>query len=138
MTEERCIFCEIIAGAIPAAVVYEDEESIAFLDITPINQGHVLVVPKHHSRNIFDARHETLAPLMRSVQKIAHAVRAGTGAEGINIHMNNESAAGQAVFHTHIHIIPRFHEDGIIMWKGHPYSDGEMQKLATQIKTALL
>ncbi len=137
MTDERCIFCEIISGAIPAAIVYEDENTIAFLDITPVNKGHALVVPKEHSRNIFDAHSETLAHLMPVAQKIARAIQKTTGAEGINIHMNNEPAAGQAVFHTHVHVIPRFHEDGITMWKGHPYSDGEMKKLADKIKTAL-
>lgn len=137
MTEEHCIFCEIISGAIPAAVVYEDDGTIAFLDMMPVNKGHALVVPKKHSRNIFDASHETLAYLMPVAQKIARAVQKGTGAEGINIHMNNEPAAGQVVFHIHIHVIPRFHKDGITMWKGRPYLDGEMQRLASQIKTAL-
>jgi len=137
MTEERCLFCEIVSGAIPAAVVYEDDATIAFLDIAPIGTGHTLIVPKQHSRNIFDASHETLGNLISIAQKIAHAIQKTTGAEGVNIHMNNEEVAGQAVFHTHIHVIPRFREDEIIQWKGHPYPDGEMKKVAEKIKMAL-
>lgn len=137
MMEEKCIFCEIISRAIPAATVYEDEETIAFMDITPVNKGHVLIVPKEHARNIFDASHETLAHLMPVAQKISRAVQKATGAEGINIHMNNESPAGQAVFHIHIHAIPRFREDGIVMWKGHPYPNGEMEGIAKRIKGVL-
>lgn len=136
MTDERCIFCEIISGAVPAALVYEDEKTISFLDIAPVHKGQALVVPKKHSKNIFDATDETLSYLMPIAKKIARAIQKTTGAEGINIHMNNEPAAGQSVFHTHIHVIPRFREDGITMWKGHSYPNGEMQKMAERIKQA--
>jgi len=138
MSEDRCIFCEIVSGTIPASTVYEDDVFIAFLDITPVNHGHVLIVPKVHSRNIFDADDTVLSGLFPIAKKIASAVVAAIGAEGVNIHMNNEPPAGQAVFHSHIHVIPRFREDAIEMWKGHPYPEGMMEDIASKIKTALL
>lgn len=138
MTEERCIFCEIISGAIPASIVYNDSTTIAFLDIAPVNKGQVLVVPKEHSRNILDATDMTLSSLMPIVKKISIGIKKAIGAEGINIHMNNEPVAGQSVFHTHIHVIPRFREDGITMWKGHPYPEEEMEKMKEKIQSVFL
>ncbi len=132
-----CLFCKIVAGEIPAEKIYEDEQVLAFLDITPVSNGHILLVPKIHSRNLFDAGDETLASLLPLAKKIATAVKHAVGAEGVNIHINNEPAAGQMIFHTHLHIIPRFREDGLHLWKGQPYPDGEMQTIASKIKTAL-
>lgn len=133
----NCLFCKIIGGEIPAEKIYEDEQTLAFLDITPVNKGHTLVVPKKHSRNLFDADDSTLASLLPAAKKIAHALQKSIGAEGVNININNEPSAGQVIFHTHIHVIPRFREDELHLWKGHPYSDGEMQITASQIKNAL-
>jgi histidine triad (HIT) family protein len=135
MTE--CIFCKIINGEISAARIYEDEHTYAFLDINPTNPGHTLVVPKKHFRNIFDTPEDTLARIMSTAKKIAPAIKSGTEADAINLIMNNERAAGQLVYHTHLHVIPRFEDDGFRHWKGTPYKEGEIDKVAEKITTML-
>jgi len=129
-----CIFCKIIAGEIPSSKIYEDQNSFAFLDITPINPGHTLLIPKKHSRNIFDTDDEVLKQLAPKIKKLSTAIRDGVGADGINIQINNEPIAGQVVFHIHIHIIPRFENDGIKPWKGKEYDKGEMEEISNKIK----
>src|SRR3989344_4723281 len=105
------IFSKIIAREIPADIVYEDELVLAFLDITPVNYGHTLVVPKEHYINAIDAAPETLAHMMKVAQKIAQALKKSGLADGVNLVMNNETAAGQEVFHAHLHVIPRLVDD---------------------------
>ena len=101
------IFAKILRGEIPCHKVYEDEHTLAFMDVMPQADGHTLVIPKAPSRNILDADPAALGPLMRSVQKIANAVRKAFNAEGILIKQFNEPAAGQTVYHLHIHVLPR-------------------------------
>ncbi len=133
-----CLFCKIIAGEIPNTKVYEDENTYAFMDITPVIPGHVLMVPKEHSRNIFDASDEVLSKIAPVLKKISRAVKDATGSDGINVHENNEPASGQVVFHLHFHIIPRFENDGLKMWHGREYSSpAEMSELAEKIKKEL-
>lgn len=132
------IFLKIIRGEIPSHKIYEDDETFAFLDINPHNKGHALVVPKKQYRNILDLPEETLCNMMRAVRKLAPAIRATVGADGINIGMNNEHAAGQEVFHAHIHIIPRFENDGIYQPAKHiTYADGEIEKIADEVREHL-
>lgn len=136
--EEKTIFEKIIAGEVPATKVYEDEHTLAFLDIAPNNIGHTLVIPKKHSRNLLVMEPEDVTSLALSVQKIAQAVKKATNADGINIHQNIEPAAGQVVFHTHIHVIPRFKGDGFTHWKGaRGYAEGEADAVAQKIKESL-
>lgn len=113
-----CIFCKIITGEIPADKVYEDSEWLAVLDINPVNLGHTLLLPKEHHRNLFDLPTELLTKLGPVLQKLAQAIKDGTGADGLNIGWNNEPAAGQIVFHSHVHLIPRFEGDGFAHWHG--------------------
>lgn len=135
MKDENCIFCKIVAEEIPSHKIYEDDKFIAFLDIKPVNIGHSLVVPKKHCINIFDTDAETLAGAMKVAKKIAAKLKTVTGAEGINIHMNNEESAGQAVFHTHIHVIPRYTGDGFAHWSGaRGYNPGEGEDLVEKLK----
>ncbi len=101
------IFAKILRGEIPCHKVYEDEATIAFMDVMPQADGHTLVVPKAASRNLLDADPETFDSLMRAVQKVAAAAKAAFAAEGILIKQFNEPAAGQTVFHLHVHILPR-------------------------------
>lgn len=109
-----CIFCKIIAGEIPASKVYEDEQVLAFLDITQVTKGHTLVVPKKHYRNVLDMDAQEAAELFSAVPIIARQLKEKLGASGLNILNNNEEAAGQTVFHTHIHLLPRFDQtDGL-------------------------
>ncbi len=129
-----CIFCKIVAGVIPSFKVYEDEKALAFLDINPVNPGHTLVIPKEHYRNIHDTPDELLGDLISIAKKVATKQKEVLGAEGINISMNNESASGQLVFHTHIHIMPRYSSDGFKPWHGTPYKEGEIEKMKEKLK----
>lgn len=107
------IFAKIIAGQIPCEKLYEDNDVIAFMDIMPQSDGHCLVVPKAPSRNLLDADPINFAPLLSNVQRIARAAQVGLQADGITIMQFNEAAAGQTVFHLHVHIIPRY--DGVAL-----------------------
>jgi len=106
------IFAKIIRGEIPCEKVYEDDEVLAFMDVMPQAEGHVLVIPKKGGRNILDTAPEVLSALILRVQKLARAVKAGMGAEGITLNQFNEPAGGQSVYHIHFHVIPR--------WEGVP------------------
>ena len=133
-----CLFCKIIKGEIPSTKVYEDEHSYAFLNIKPINPGHTLLVPKKHFANLYEMPDEVLANLAPTIKKLAIAVKKAVGADGINIGMNNDSAAGQLVFHAHIHIMPRFKNDGHEHWHGTPYkNDAEIKTVAENIVSKL-
>jgi histidine triad (HIT) family protein len=101
------VFAKILRGEIPCHKVHEDAHTLAFMDVMPQADGHTLVIPKQPSRNLLDADAAALGPLMASVQKVAKAVRQAFGAEGILIQQFNEGAAGQTVFHLHVHILPR-------------------------------
>jgi histidine triad (HIT) family protein len=132
--EESCIFCKIAGKEIPAQMVYEDANTLAFLDINPNNHGHTLVIPKHHFENIYTLPQEALCQVMLTVQKIALAVKTAAQADGINISMNNESAAGQEVFHAHIHVIPRHESDEFPHFPHRAYIGDEMKQVAEKIK----
>lgn len=101
------IFAKILRGEIPCHKVYEDEHTLAFMDVMPQADGHTLVIPKAASRNLLDAEPASLGQLMAAVQKVANAVRRAFSAEGILIQQFNEPAAGQTVFHLHFHVLPR-------------------------------
>jgi histidine triad (HIT) family protein len=103
---EPCTFCKIVRKEAPASPVYEDDKVIAFLSIQPINIGHTLVVPKKHYENIYEMPEEEVAHLYKIVKKVAYAVKNAISAEGIRIVQNNGEAAGQIIFHLHVHIIP--------------------------------
>ena len=132
-----CIFCKIIAGDIPSLKVYEDESVLAFLDIRPVHPGHTLVIPKEHSKNIFDVSEGAWAAVQKAVRMLAVAIEKGVGADGVNINMNNRPDAGQLVDHTHVHIIPRIKGDGLKLWPQRPYQEGEADRVAEKIRKAL-
>lgn len=131
------MFMKIIRREIPADIVYEDAATLAFLDARPASPGHTLVVPKKPFRNIFDIDDETLAAVWRTIRKIAPAVMKAVDAEGLNINSNNEAAAGQIVFHYHVHIVPRYANDGHELFRGKPYPAGESALVAEKIRQAL-
>lgn len=122
-----------------AGFIYEDDDTFAFLDITPNSPGHTLVIPKKPFQNIFDADDATIAAVMRTVRKIATAIKASGLGEGVNIIFNNEAAAGQAVFHMHAHVIPRNTGDGnwYDSWPHAHYAPGESDKIAEKIRATL-
>jgi histidine triad (HIT) family protein len=136
-TQQECIFCKIVSGSIPAVKFYEDDEILGFMDIHPNTRGHALVIPKDHVENIYGLTAEISARLMIAVQKISVAIKNAVDADGINIVMNNESAAGQIIWHAHMHVIPRYNEDEGYIGKKHTYIAGEMEEIANKIKTEL-
>lgn len=107
---ENCIFCQIIDGHIPSSKIYEDDDVLAFLDISQTTSGHSLLVPKKHTRNLLEISDDASSTLFRHLPKIARGLQTATQANGMNIIANSEEAAGQTVFHTHIHLIPRYDE----------------------------
>lgn len=107
---EHCTFCEILKNEKTASYVYEDNGTIAILDIRPINEGHTLVIPKKHYENLYEIPDEEVAYLFKIVKKVASAVKKGINADGISIFQNNGRAAGQVIFHVHVHIVPRYEE----------------------------
>ncbi len=124
-----CIFCKILNNEIPSTKLYEDEGVYAFLDIRPISKGHALVVPKRHSETFLDMASEDIDSLFKTTQKVATAVMEAMNADGFNIGMANFPAAGQSVPHSHVHIIPRFSDDGLKHWSGGESNDlEEIQK----------
>ncbi|HAS84522.1 MAG TPA: HIT family protein [Candidatus Yonathbacteria bacterium] len=133
-----CLFCKIIAGEIPSTKVYEDDTVLAFLDIHPVNIGHTLVIPKTHHANLYETPDDDLAHMIAVVKKLSIAVKGALSADGINIEMNNDPVAGQIIFHTHLHIVPRFEGDGFTHWHGsRGYNEGEANKVAEKIKDSL-
>ena len=110
----KCIFCAIAAKRAPAAIVYESADALAFLDIHPVVQGHTLVIPKTHCRNLFDLDDECGIAVMHASRVVARALRAAFNADGLTVLQSNERAGGQAVFHYHAHLAPRFIHDGLM------------------------
>ena len=133
-----CVFCKIVRGELPSFKVYEDEDTIAFLDIRPVNAGHTLVAPKKHSHNIFDIAPEDWAATTEAVRKLAIAIEKGLNADGVNIAMNNREHAGQIIDPPHVHIIPRFKGDGLKLMPQRIYQDGEAEASAGKIRAELL
>lgn len=134
---EDCIFCKIIRGEIPATKVYEDEDTLAFLDINPAAKGHTLVTSKDHHETINDTPNDLLFRLIASVKKVAIALESLNG--GANIIQNNKKEAGQLVPHIHFHVIPREVGDNINIgvWKAGKYREGEMEETASKIRRLL-
>ena len=132
---ESCVFCKVVSGNIPAEKIYEDQDTLAFFDIHPVNPGHILVISKQHHTNLYDLPSHLLSSAIATVQKIATAL--SKIADGINVGQNNGEAAGQVVMHAHFHIIPRYRGDGLQHWHGHPYNEREAKILAKKIKSLL-
>jgi len=133
-----CIFCKIINGDIPSAKVFENEDVLAFLDISQITKGHTLVIPKVHKEDIFKLDEETAGKLFSAVPKIAQAIKKEFRPEGMNLLNNNGSFAGQEVFHYHMHLIPRYDQsDGFskrFVSHQSEYSFEDLQEMAGSIK----
>ena len=133
--DKDCIFCKIVSGEVPANKVYEDEYTVAFLNIEPNVQGHTLVIPKDHFENIYTTPDEALCRLMIAVRKITIAIKNGMDTDGITNVMNSECAGH--IGHTHVHIIPRYLEDGFTEWPSISYKNGETEVVIEKIKKEL-
>ncbi|MBU1203218.1 HIT family protein [Patescibacteria group bacterium] len=131
---EDCIFCKIIKGEIPSYKVYEDETTMAFLDISPVNHGHTLVVSKQHYANLEEIPTNELQQLIITVKKVGQAIKNGLEVEGYNVCENNDPVAGQLIPHIHFHVVPRHENDGIKMWPQEPYPEGKAAEVLEKIK----
>jgi histidine triad (HIT) family protein len=136
-----CIFCKIINGDIPSSKVYEDENVLAFLDISQVTKGHTLVIPKVHKENVYELTDEIASNVFKAVPKVANAIKAAYDPIGLNVLQNNGEAAGQSVFHFHMHLIPRYgNGDGFgAVWKTHQdqYTSDDYQKIAAEINSKM-
>lgn len=134
----ECIFCRIVAKQIPATVVHEDEDTLAFMDIGQVNPGHVLVAVKKHADNIFALDDAQAAAVFRNVARVARAIRGAFEPQGLSVYQANGKAAGQTVFHLHVHLVPRYEGDGMALtW---PVKNPPREKLveyAEKIKARL-
>lgn len=135
---DSCIFCRIVKGGLPSTRVYEDDAAMAFLDVNPISRGHTLVVPKGHYATLLDLPEDISRKMLPVLTRIGKAVMAATGAGGFNCLQNNFAAAGQVVFHSHWHVIPRFEGDGLIQWPHKAQLDAAAREaVAEAIRAAL-
>ena len=139
MTEGRCIFCDIVAGAIPADIVFEDDDSLAFLDIRPVFLGHTLLVPRKHHETLADLPDSLIEPLFTNARMLTMAVQGALEAEGTFVAMNNKIS--QSVPHLHVHVVPRRKKDGLrgFFWPRRKYgSDEERARIADAIRAAVV
>ncbi len=138
MIKDDCIFCKLANGIIPTHSIYSDDDFNVILDASPANRGHALIIPKQHFDNLLEADDEVAAKIMPLAKKIANAVKRVTGCDGVNIVQNNGIAAGQTVFHLHVHVIPRFDDDQQkIGWKQMSFTDEEQAATADELKKAI-
>ena len=138
MSADDCVFCKIVSGQLPATKIYEDEVTLAFLDVGPISDGHTLVVPKRHFEKLHDCPADLLGQICGCLGKIADAVSAAMNSDGYNMLCNNGRAAGQLVEHLHFHIVPRSTGDGVFQrWPSHKYPEGRMNEVAERIRENL-
>ncbi|MEI3612869.1 HIT family protein [Pseudogracilibacillus sp. SO30301A] len=141
MKHDDCLFCKIIEGEIPSAKVYEDDHVYAFMDISQVTTGHTLVIPKVHTRDIYETPADVAGELFARVPKIAQAIKEAYNPVGMNLLNNNEIMAGQSVFHLHIHIIPRYSdEDGFdAKWitRNDEFSMEELKEIAEKISSSI-
>jgi diadenosine tetraphosphate (Ap4A) HIT family hydrolase len=133
-----CIFCDIVNGVEKAEIVYEDDSTVAFLDIRPLNFGHTLVIPKNHYENFYQVSDEDLHAVIKATQYITNCIMSSLNPDGINIISNNGSSAGQTIYHFHFHIIPRLKNDHFTFRPNFKdYSEGSMKEFADRIRSAV-
>lgn len=131
------IFAKIIAGQIPGQFVFRDELWVALLDIRPVSPGHVLLIPLHEAQHLAELPAPTLAALGDRLARLTAAVKTASGAPAVNVVVNDGPAAGQEVPHAHLHVFPRFPDDGKrLSWPAAPYADGELARWAERLRTA--
>jgi histidine triad (HIT) family protein len=138
----NCVFCDILMGKLPSSMIYRDDLCCAFVDIQPVNPGHVLVIPVQHADYLADLDEEAGAHLFRIAQRVAAAIRASDiPSEGINLFLADGEVAGQEVFHAHLHVIPRYEGDGFGLKLGPEYgnrpSRAELNDIASRIRKSL-
>jgi histidine triad (HIT) family protein len=133
----ECIFCQVVSGDIPSIKIYEDDKTLAFLDVSPINYGHTLVISKDHYTNLENIAEEDLCAVMKTVKLVGAALKKGLGISGYNVLENNDPVAGQVIPHVHFHVVPRYHNDGLKLWPQGRYGNGEAEEVADRIKAVI-
>ncbi len=133
--ESDCVFCMILAGELPGEVVDEDEHTVAFMDINPWTRGHAVVVPRRHSRNLYEIDEDDLSRTVVAAKRLALKMRDRLGCDGVNLLNSTNSAAWQTVFHLHVHVIPRYEDDPLKL-PGQPQDPGdeELDAVAEELR----
>ncbi|MDE6902514.1 MAG: HIT family protein [Lachnospiraceae bacterium] len=134
MKDTNCIFCKIANGEIPSKTLYEDDKFRVILDLGPASKGHALILPKEHYADLYELPEETAGEVMKLAKKMAAQMTQRLGCEGFNLVQNNGELAGQTVFHFHMHLIPRYRDDGQkIGWKPQEATQEELEAIRAQI-----
>lgn len=129
-----CIFCKISKGEIPSTTIYEDQKFKVFLDVFPASKGHTLIIPKKHVANIYELDEETAGDLFILATKVAKVLKENLDLEGMNVVQNNGEIAGQTVFHFHLHLIPRYKDDGVsVKWNPSKADEGLLKELQDKL-----
>ncbi|MBQ0001671.1 MAG: HIT family protein [Clostridiales bacterium] len=132
---ENCIFCKIANGEIPAATLHEDEDFRVILDLGPASKGHALILPKKHAANLYEIEEENLTKAILLAKKMAGKMTEALGCDGFNLVQNNGTAAGQTVFHFHMHLIPRYEGDNVgLGWKPGTLDDATKEEILSKVK----
>jgi len=133
-----CVFCKLVAGQIPASVVFEDEATLAFMDLGQVNPGHVLVASKAHAANLYELDDAQAAAVFRATARVARAVRTAFDPPGLSIYQANGAPAGQTVFHFHLHVLPRHEGDGVqLVWPVKNPERGRLEEYCARIRAQL-
>jgi histidine triad (HIT) family protein len=136
--DPNCIFCKIVAGEIPCFRLFEDAETLAFMDINPVHDGHSLVIPKAHYPTVFELPAEAFAAVGRTAIRVAKAVNAAVKPDGLNLLQSNGPGAAQSVGHFHLHILPRWNGDGLLVnWQLKPGYHARIAEIAERIRALL-
>jgi histidine triad (HIT) family protein len=132
---EDCIFCKIVAGEIPSQILSQDELTISFMDIAPATRGHALVIPRRHSRDLLEIDDDELAAVVRAAKRLARRASERLGADGVNLLNSCGAAAWQTVFHFHVHVIPRYEGDPLLLpWVPSPGDPSEIAAAAAELR----
>ncbi len=136
-TDPSCVFCRIARGELPSHKVCEDERTLVFMDIAPVTDGHTLVVTREHFANLFEASPEALGAVMATAKRVAHAIETVLAPEGLMVFQLNGAAAGQTVFHYHMHLMPRAAGEPLVLHARRPGDPARLAELAARIAAAL-
>lgn len=133
---EQCVFCGIVGGTVPAYVVHEDDKTLAFLDINPATEGHTLVVPKVHADDLLEADADSAAAVMRGARAVALLLDRQLSPDGMTLFQANRPAGWQDVFHLHVHVVPRWHGDGLVRpWTSRPGERHALESTAQRLRS---
>ncbi|MGI9302985.1 MAG: HIT family protein [Gammaproteobacteria bacterium] len=137
-TDADCIFCKIVAGEIPCFRLFEDDQTLSFMDINPANEGHALIIPKEHWEDVYAIPDELISTVTTTAKRIAGAAQATVTPDGVNLVQCNGKGAGQSVFHFHMHVLPRWNDDGLeLNWSIKPGDMQAIEELAVRIRENL-